>query len=186
MKDESLLEAAEPNPRAFAIGTGVVFQTVGVCLALAACILWALSQKWIAPTDAPAANWWEFFSTRFVPAVWTIGILTSFVYGLALAATGIGLQGERPGSARLAVGVNAAAAAAFAAMAILLVVREGRFTLLVLPVFMALIGVGLLVLSTGCVSTFRQFPPPPDLNRATPEMLEEHRRKREERYRSLD
>jgi len=184
--DESILSGAEPNPRAFAIGTGVVFQTVGVILALTGCSIWGLRGYVTAPVDQPAPNWLDFFSIRFGEALWTLGLATTFLHGLALAAVGVGLQGERPSAGKLAVATNCAAGLIYAGMAAALILRESRFAMSLIPLMMFAFAGVMLALAIKSASALRAFPPPPDLSRATPEILAEYRRQREQRLRELD
>jgi hypothetical protein len=179
-------QSADPNPRAFAIGTGVVLQTVGTILALGSCCLWSTSSLYMRPAGAPADRWRDFFFADPVAAGWTVGVLTSFVGGIGLIAAGVGLQGERPGSGRFAMGVTGGMAAVFALLAGWLIVAEKAYGLAVMPAVLAGVCGFLFALCGHSASVLRRFPPPADLSRATPEILEEYRRKREQRIREMD
>lgn len=174
-----------PNPRAFAIGTGAVFQTFGVLQMLTGCLIWGLSAYFHQPSPDPAAQWYDFFDTRFAAAMGTLGLLAGTLHGLILAAVGTGLQGERAGSGRLAVAANVVALALYLVIAGALVMRASWWSVLV-PGAMCLWTAVLLLLALKSADVLRRSPPPPDVNRATPEIMEEHRRRREERLRSFD
>lgn len=173
------------NPRAFAVGCGAVFQTVGVLQMLAGCCVWGLSAYVQQPSAEPAAQWYDFLDSRFTAAVWTLGLLAGVLHGLLLAAIGTGLQGERPGSGRLAVAANIVALLLYLGLAVSLAIRAAWWSVIP-PGAMGLWTLLLLILSLRSNALLRQFPPPPDLNRATPDIMEEHRRRREERLRTLD
>lgn len=178
-------EKSTPNPRAFAIGTGAVFQTVGVLQMLAGCFVWALSAYFHQPSPDPAAQWYDFLDTRFGAAMVTLGLLAGTLHGLILAAVGSGLQGERPGSGRLSVAANVVALALYLIIAGALAMRASWWSVLV-PGAMCLWTAVLLILALTSADVLRRSPPPPDVNRATPEIMEEHRRRREERLRNFD
>ena len=110
----------EPAPRAFAQGTGVVLQTVGVILFLITCCVCSLSFVWDparAPWEAltPEAMQTSERPTRLGEALAHPGraglmltIATMSVGGLALAAFGLGLQTDR-GLAAWGAAITAAA-----------------------------------------------------------------------------
>jgi peptidoglycan/LPS O-acetylase OafA/YrhL len=174
------------NPRAPVIWSGAVFQGVGIVLTLSGCAVWGVSGYFQQPADQPAASWLDFFQDRSGPALWTLGVLASFLHGLLMTAAGMGLQGERPRSGRLALGVCLLFAAVYLVLAVAIAVLSGRWLWPLVPLALTALTLSLLPLASRSASLLRQFPPPPDLNRATPEIMAEHRRKREERLRELD
>jgi hypothetical protein len=177
---------APHNPRVFAIGSGVVLQTVGTLFALGSCCLWSTSTFYMDRAEAPAARWSDFLFANPIAAAWTIGILTTFVGGIGLVAAGIGLQGEQPSSGALAMVVSGLMTLLLAALGILLMVAERAYVLSITPLVLALVCGLLFALSGHSASVLRRFPPPPDLSSATPEILEEQRRRREERIREME
>lgn len=176
---------AGSNPRTFAIGTGAVLQTVGTLLALGGCCLWSTSNYFLRPADGPAARWSDFLFANPAAAAWTIGMLTSFVGGIGLIAAGVGLQGERASSGRIAMFVSGTMTLIFVGLVVWLVIHAAYLAALT-PLALAVICGFLLALSGHSASILKHFPPPEDLSRATPEILEEHRRRREERIKEME
>ena len=176
-----------PSPRAFAIGTGVAFQTIGSIYAFIAILAWAIS-AWILPrASGPAAQWTDFLAHENLPAAMiTILILVSFVGGLALIAAGVGLQGERRRSGIVAMTVSGLMVPCYVVVAIILLVALNRIFTAIGILVLALPAGVLFMLAGYSASILRKFPPPPDLNAATPELLEEFRRKRLERLKHYD
>lgn len=97
--------APGPNPRAFAQGTGIVLQTVGVLLLLSTCCICAVSGAWLPtkdrgqvmqemslpqPAPAPTPLWRD--PARFSAVVMVFLLAAG---GLAMAAFGLGMQSER-------------------------------------------------------------------------------------------
>jgi hypothetical protein len=173
------------NPRAFAIGTGAVLQTVGTLLALGGCCLWSTSNYFLRPADVPAARWSDFLFANPIAAAWTIGMLTSFVGGIGLIAAGVGLQGERASSGRIALFVSGTMTLIFVGVALWLVIAHAAYLTAITPLALAVICGFLFALSGHSAAILKRFPPPEDLSRATPEILEEHRRRREERIHEM-
>ena len=176
-----------PSPRAFAIGTGVAFQAVGAVLVFAACVAWGIS-AWTAPkASTPLSNGTEFFRGEHLPsALMTVALLTTFVGGGGLLAVGVGLQGERPSSGRAAMLASGAMAACYFIIAVSYVVALGRIFSALIVFALGLLAAVLFMLAGHSASILRQFPPPADLNAATPELLEEFRQKRLERLKHYE
>lgn len=176
-----------PSPRAFAIGTGVWCQTVGMVLLLGGCCLWGLSDRITTRASEPAPQWTDFlFNESFPAAIWTLGLATTFVGGLALVAVGVGLQGERAGSGRVAMVVTALMTLIYLALAVALAAGAESWYAALAPGLLAVVTGVLFLLSGNSAATLRRFPPPPDQSKATAEFLEEHRRRREERLKEYD
>jgi hypothetical protein len=174
-----------PNPRGFAMATGAMFQSIGCILMLGGCCLWSFSPRLVAPDADPPEAWIGHFVDRGSAVAWTVGVVVSFIGGLALAAVGMGLQGERPSSGRLSVIVTALLAVVFAAIAIVLVVREDRWGVATIPLILAGGMALLLLFALRSTYLFKRYPPPAHTE-ATDEIMEEIRRKRQERRKYYD
>ena len=169
------------------MGSGFVFQTVGGLLVFVACLIWGISAWTVPKASTPLANWTDFFRGENLPsALMTIALLISFIGGLALLAVGLGLQGERPSSGRAAMLTSALMAACYLAVAIAYAVALGRIFSALIVFALAGLAVFLFMLAGHSSAVLRQFPPPPDLNDATPELLEEFRQKRLERLKHYE
>lgn len=113
-------------------------------------------------------------------------LLVSLVGGLGLLAVGLGLQGERSGSGSAAMIVSALMAACYIVVAVIYLVALGR-VLVALALFgLGLLGVLLFMVAGHSAAILKKFPPPADLNVATPEILEEFRQKRLERLKHYE
>ncbi len=167
------------SPRAFASGCGFVFQAVGATLFLASCCLWASSDTVFPIEQSERGS--DFVSQlrqagSAMPIV-TLGMILTLIGGLGLAATGIGLQGERPrsgGAGMIAAGFFTAAQAT---TAILLVQRSGSWAPAVVPGLLAVVGAVLFMMAGYSRQLIRRYPPPPDQSKATEEFLREVQRR---------
>lgn len=180
-------DSSTPSPRAFAIGAGVVFQSVGGILALAALVA-ALISPWAIPrSEKPVEQWFQFFEKDHLPyAMAAIVIITSLIGGLAFVAVGLGLQGERRSSGRVAMVTAGLIGATYLGVACVFLFLLNRPFSMIVPTILTLICVALYLLAGHSASILRQFPPPPDLSVATPEVLEEFRQKRMERLKQFE
>jgi len=96
-----------PPPRAFAQGTGVMLQTVGMVLFLSSCLICSLSSWWHPMQDrgevieqvrtgqTTGGNFLRDIRDRPVEAGYAMTVIFSTVGGLGLAVFGLGLQAER-------------------------------------------------------------------------------------------
>ncbi len=173
------------NPRNFAMGTGVVFQSVGCILLFGGCCLWSISGHLVTPDATPPDTWLGYFSSRTSAVAWTMGVTTSFVGGLGLAAIGVGLQGERASSGKLSVIATAILTIMFAIVACLLGIEESRWGAAIVPMVLAVGMFVLFLLSLRSSHILRRFPPPPHTE-ATEEVLGEIQKRREERRKYYD
>jgi hypothetical protein len=119
------LPTESPPPRAFAQGTGVVLQTVGILLFLTNCCVCSLTGLWdpVASraeilnqieTGQPLARTLKSAFETPAKAGYMLTVISSTVGGLAMAVLGLGLQTDR----RLAAAGAMASVAAFAALMI--------------------------------------------------------------------
>jgi hypothetical protein len=162
--------APTPPPRAFTQGVGTVFQFAGASLFLVMMVICcgsgllspetarrpALEQVgWHLPGDPPGRP--AYSGTMAI----TISVFGGIFFGLALSATGLGMQAEHrraPAGAVLASGL----AAAFWAIQTVFAATELRSLLLTLVGLGLVIGfAGLLGLAIAAVQEMRRNPPPP-------------------------
>ncbi|MEK6799252.1 MAG: hypothetical protein AABZ12_09830 [Planctomycetota bacterium] len=173
-------ETTPPNPRAFVVGSGLVYQGVGVALILAACAVWAVTAPAGPMPSATSDSSAEPALTRT-----TLAMFATFVGGLALAAVGVGLQGERRESGKVALAFSGTLAAVYAALLVAPLFHQAWLACVVLAIPLTAMIV-LFALARESAKTLRRHPPPPDQSIATPEFLEAHRKEREERRKSFD
>lgn len=177
----------EPSPRAFAIGTGAVFQTIGLLMVLAACIAWAISAFAIKSNTQPASKWSDFLREPYLAsALLTLALAATLIGGLALLAVGVGLQGERRNSGRAAMIATGFVTTAYLLVSVLYVVGLQLYVRAIFFLLLGLASVVLFMLAGHSASILKKFPPPPGLNDATAELLEEFRQKRLERLKHYD
>jgi len=101
---------AAPPPRAFAQGTGILLQTIGIMLALSSSCLWSLAGKWDKTLDRGQV-YQQMHQGQTIGVSIThlfddpgrAGFMLTVVFttigGLAIAAFGLGLQSDKPRSA---------------------------------------------------------------------------------------
>jgi hypothetical protein len=183
---ESPGENAE-NPRAFVTGSGFVLQVYGGLLAFSACAIWGVSAMTPTSTATPAARWTDHLTgPQSAAALLTIGLFAGFVGGLALMAAGVGMQGEKRGSAAIATAVSGLLAGVFVALSALLAFSAGRFLMSGAALVVGTLSIAATLLSAISHQTLRRFPPPEDYHLLTEEILEDLRRRREERRKEYD
>ena len=169
-------EADSPSPRAFAIATGFVFQSVGMMSVLGVCCFWSLTTYFVPPDAGSGTHWMENLSgERLASALVTIGVAVSLVGGMGLIGVGVGLQAEQPSSGWAAMIVTSILAMTYWVVCALFVFKVGSWSGgIVSGLFAAAITV-LFALSTHSAGILRRFPPPPNQNVVTDEFLEQHR-----------
>ena len=172
----------EGNPRAFVTGTGFVFQGVGGTMLAGACVIW-MAGNIVVPVSAPEGESWGDFLTpggigRLTAA---LGIMTSWVGALTLLATGVGLQGERPGSTRWAKFVAGGMLLIFLVCAVLLLVLGFQWAGALVFMGLSACSVILLALASRAAEVMRQHPPPEGYNEVTDEWVEEYIQERRRR-----
>lgn len=98
--------ATPPPPRAFAQGTGIVLQTIGMLFFLSSCCVCSLSSWWQPMQDRgqalehyqsgrPIGGSLSDLAERPVEAGYAITVFFGTVGGLGMAVFGLGLQAER-------------------------------------------------------------------------------------------
>ncbi len=143
---------------------------------------------WVVPkANEPLLSWTDFFQKEHLPsALMTIVLLNTFIGGLAMMAAGVGLQGERRSSGRVALIVTGLMDFCYFAIMIAYIVALGRILPALIVFLLSLVIAVMFALAKNSASILRKFPPPPDLNAATPELLEEFRQKRFERLKHYE
>ncbi len=160
------------SPWAFAIGTGFVFQSVGVVLLLGSCCFWSISGHLVEPAAQPTQQWTDHFHGDHLPiALLTVAVVTTVVFGAGLIGVGIGLQGERAGSGTAAVLLTATISVIYWVCCAALWFQAGAIQSVVVSGVFAVVASVFLFLSLVSRSVLRRFPPPPDQNVVTEEML---------------
>lgn len=176
-----------PSPRAFATATGYVFQGVGLVLILGACGMWWLSAWFLPPTNERVTSWWQHLTGDNLPAaLFMLAVLGGVVGGAGLSAAGFGLQAEVPRSGRAALIVTAVLTLVFGLLGLLLMFRAGAWISGILAIGMALFMALLFSLAVRSNVILRRYPPPPDQNKLTEEVLADIRRQRDERRKQFD
>jgi hypothetical protein len=90
--------------RGFVTTTGVVCQIAGIVFVLGACGFGSLSGWFQKQSSHPVETLGDYLAAENLGfATATVATLGSFVLGLGLVAAGVGLQGERAGSEKLAM-----------------------------------------------------------------------------------
>ena len=167
-------DQSPPSPRAFAIGTGIVFQSVGTIFLLGACCFWSFSGHLVRPAAEPAERWTDHFARDRLPAAAVaIGVATTLVGGIGLVAAGVGLYGEQRSSGRVALAVTGGMGASYWVLFALLIIKVGSWSAAAVAAVFAIITTILFLLAGHSASTLRRFPPPPDQNAVTEPLLQD-------------
>lgn len=177
-------ESVPASPRAFASASGLVFQTVGAVFLLGSCGFWSLSGRIAPEARADVETWTDLLTHEHAEvAAMGLGLLTTFLGGIALATVGLGLTGQTRRSGTLAMIVSLAMTCVYAGIAGTLVFTANLTPSALVSGAFALMCLMLFLLAGHSASLLRRFPPPPDQNKATKAFLEEHDRQRAERRR---
>ena len=179
--------SGEENPRAFVTASGFLLQVLGGFLTFSACLAWAISAMLSSSTATPAPRWTDHLTgPQSATALVTLGLFTSLVGGLGLLAAGVGMQGEKKGSALTGLVMSSLMALVYVALAVLLIASAHRFVLGGAALLCGILSGGAAVLATISHATLKRSPPPGDYNLLTAEIVEEIRRKRDERRKEFD
>lgn len=189
--DSSAEHAADasprPSPRAFVTATGLVYQAVGMIMLFGSCCFWSFSGHVVEPSDVPASQWTDYLRGERLPAaLLTICVVVTFVGGIALTAAGVGLQGEKPRSGRVAMAVSAPMAVIYLAAGAILLFNTELWGRALMPVLFGTVTILLFMLAGHSSSLLRQFPPPADQHLATEEFLRQHKEERLKRLQEYD
>lgn len=177
----------ESPPRAFVTATGLVFQVVGLVMLLGSCCFWSFSGRVLEPVEVPTEQWTDHFRGERLPAaLLTLGVVTTFVGGIALTAAGVGLQGEIRGSGRAAMAVSVLMAVIYLAAGVMLIAKTSHRGSALVPIVFGLVTSVLFLLAGHSASVLRRFPPPADQHLATEEFLRKHKEDRLKRLEEYD
>lgn len=158
-------EAADP--RGFSRATGVVFQTVGLVLAVGGCCLWSLSGKYQTPLPGavPVRTLGDWV-TKAQPAQLcsAVAIAASFAAGLAFVALGMGLSSERRWSGRWAMVASGLLFAVWLVELLLFALWARSIVGAVVAFVLLAVAAGLFLLAGGAARELRLHPPPADMN----------------------
>jgi len=180
----------DPSPRAFSIGTGYVFQTIGFVLVIGTCCLWSLSSHLIELTVLPVTDWVDrLFLGNITGTIAAVDVVCSFLGGRALIAAGLGLQTEKSASGVPAMIIAGLLALVFLGSTVLLVAFERAWLPAIVTGALGIIHILLAALAGHSVSILRRFPPPPDQNIVSDEWIDaytEERRRTRTIYPSAD
>lgn len=175
------------RPRAFVTATGLVAQVFGGVLVFGSCAVWAVSALTPTSSGAPAARWMDHLTgPRETMALVTLGLFGGLVGGLGLLAAGVGMQGEKKGSASFGAAAGIVLTMLYFGLAAALVYSAGRWLLGAAALLLGLCAGAAALLCLISHRTLKQFPPTEDYNLLTAEILEELRRRREERRKEYD
>lgn len=176
-----------PNPRALVTASGYVFQVLGGSLIFAACGGWLVCALTSPAATTPAARWTDYLAgPNLATALLTLGLFTGFVGGLGLMAAGLGMQGEKKSSAMTGMVVGGSMALVYLVLAILLMASAQRYALGAAALILVVLCGGAAILAAISHSTLCGFPPPDDYNLLTDEIMEDIRRRRDERRKEYD
>jgi hypothetical protein len=154
------------NPRAFAQGAGLIFQTSGLILTFASCCVgsfFGLIQKpdrEVLAENPPqtVVEHWQGFQTHQKLA--TISVFLNVAAGLGLLAAGIGMQHDRYGSPRLGVMVTLPCALFHTGYLVYLLIAGPIRIWLVAPLLLAAMWVVFALLALISAQAHSQHPPP--------------------------
>ncbi len=150
--------------RSFVRAAGFVFQSVGFLLSISTCCVWSLAYWWqdsLPPgTSTDALKDW--FGAADAVRLWaTIGVAATFVGGLSLLVTGLGLQQDRIRRGTLNVVLCAVFALffwAYLGMAVVKFPSAGRIAVVAI---MAVVWTGCFLLAGATREQLKKAPPMP-------------------------
>jgi lysylphosphatidylglycerol synthetase-like protein (DUF2156 family) len=157
-----------PPPRAFTQGAGLVLQIVGGTLFLVSfficCGSSLFSKDWATKTDLTHIGWHLASDPADRPTysaqkALTISLFASVFFGLALAATGLGMQSEHGRAPVMAVVVSIVAVA-FAAVQLIFCWQMQFVLFAFVAAAMLLVFIGMAGLSIHALKEMRHNPPP--------------------------
>lgn len=169
----------ETSPRAFATTTGVVFQIVGLAFLLAGGSYWVISGRLERLAPVPIDTTAAFLDpANIILTVTTANVLTLVTGGLALAAFGVGLQGELRRSGTYAM-IAAGLLTIVELVSVILFVAFGPAWIRMVVVFLlAVVNAILFLLAGQSASILKAHPPPPDQSVVDDAWLENYARNR--------
>jgi FtsH-binding integral membrane protein len=166
-------QPSDENPRAFSQGTGYVLQIVGLILTFGGCCVCSLLGWYQDETDVPINSPADYFAQPNLSlALAALNLFASFAGGLGLLGAGIGLQGDRPRSGKIAMAVTATLALIFAATAAVhLFITHSLAPAITAAVFAAAMTL-LFLLAGNSARVLRENPAPEDANAVPPDYVD--------------
>jgi hypothetical protein len=154
---------SDPPARSFCRATGLVFQTLGIVLALGTCCWWPITsctEERLRATDAGRIIP-DIFRDATPDQMWaTLAVALSFVSGLALVTVGLGLQHERRAAARAAIGLTALAGLFYWCYLGFAIFMFPAFARIVIASVMAVVWTGCFLLAGASAGELKRHPPP--------------------------
>lgn len=168
-------QSDDPSLRSFVTATGYIFQIVGLAFAGGGCLLWTLTGYLETQLDEPIAGVSDYFqSSARVMAISLACITTTCVAGFGLLATGLGMQGERPGSGRWGMVIAAILVMVWLAGGIGLWWISAPIWKIIVSAAFAGVGTMLFMLAGNSARILKLHPPPEDAGVVTDEFLQEY------------
>lgn len=162
--------------RALVRGTGRLFQSTGIVVLVVSMAIFGVTGVLRRPVSVNAGQWLEYIHGDTLPAaVLAICTLSGVVGGMALATAGLGLAAERADAAWVSIIASLTLATIHFAAAAIFVVRGHQWIAALAALIVALIMLFLSRLGCRSLSVLRRFPPRPDRNVVTDEVLEKWR-----------
>lgn len=174
--------APAPPPRAFAQGTGVLLQIVGMTLFLSTCCVCSSLEAWDPPMSKDEAkekveqqNEADFIITaqRMFQDPATAGlslmVVCSTVGGLALAVFGLGLQSDKPRAAWAAMITAALWLVILIASGVCLWIGGATLIAKGWNIVMVLLACAVLAFTVAALRQILKHPPPPGLDILPPD-----------------
>ncbi len=170
MSQRADIPTDEAAARALSRGSGVVFQFLGVALALGGCCGWSFAgytQRSIPIEERAPRTAAEWSRAAGAERLWGMGgVCVSFAGGLALAATGLGLQAEHRRAGSAAAVVSGAAAAFWLARLVWTAWAAPAGAAILFAMLMVIVWGGCMILALLAADELRRWPPPADVGRA--------------------
>lgn len=170
---------AASNPRAPTQVVGRVCQVWGVLLITVMCCVWATSVPMFkdlsqTPPGQQPVSWQQAFRSGqfgWRPVVQMLAIALPVALGFGFGGAGIGMVGQRPSAAWIALALATVQQALWLTLLAVNIAAGGAWGIAVAALF-TLLSAGILALTMAAVSNLRRFPPPPDQTRL-PEWVKE-------------
>jgi hypothetical protein len=169
-----------PPPRAFAQGTGVFLQIVGMTLFLTTCCVCSSSGLWDPPMSKdetqekldqkqdPVITARRLFADPATAGL-SLMVVFSTIGGLALAVFGLGLQSDKPRAAWAAVATAAVWLAILIGAGACLWIGGATVVAKVWNALLLLVATIMLGFTVAALRQVRQHPPPPGLEILPPD-----------------
>lgn len=165
---------ASPPPRAFAQGTGVLFQVVGFAMFVSTCCVCSAAGRWEAPSRGATIEKLKQDEPLVItlrrmfdePGAAGLMLTVSFatVGGLAMMVFGLGLQSDKPNAAYAAVATCALLTMMLLGAAACLWIGESGWVSRLWNHALAAVTMTLLGFAIAALRQIRRDPPPPGMD----------------------